>query len=512
MRIKTRLRINSAIAFVLMLVMVFFFVQFRQQAVQTDRNLDLVEEMRKIAFERMELRDEYLANQSERAKLLWEKKTERFRLLLEEVKGSFMKPADSRTIEGIGEAFQGTIPLFYRLAEISERESNAHRDQALFGEGQKRLMSQILLKVHVQMDQINALRESVKRASDSAHDNLHLLFIICVAAFVLVTIGNSIVLNNLLAKRVGALRKGTEIIGDGNLDYRIDVPGNDELSELARKSNDMAAKLRDSYTSMENLQREIAGRMRAEEDIQMLNRELEQRVRDRTAQLDNSNKELESFAYSVSHDLRAPLRGIDGWSLALIEDYGERLDERAHGYLRRVRAETQQMGRLIDDLLKLSRVTRAEMQKVQVNLTAMARGIADSLQEERPERRIEFIIQPELRADGDGPLLEIALTNLLDNAVKFTGKRALARIEFGETEADGGKAFFVRDNGVGFDMAYGQKLFGAFQRLHKSSEFPGTGIGLATVQRIIHRHGGRIWAEAKLDQGAVFYFTLKEVV
>jgi len=228
--------------------------------------------------------------------------------------------------------------------------------------------------------------------------------------------------------------------------------------------------------------------------------------------LNESNKELESFSYSVSHDLRAPLRSIDGWSLALLEDYGDKLDDQGRKYLDRVRTETQLMGRLISDLLNLSRITRIEPQSMPLDLTAIAHSLAARLQEEKSDRRIEFIIQPDLRADGDNNLINIALTNLFDNAVKFSGKRSKARIEFGEAEVDGIKAFFVRDNGVGFDMANADKLFGAFQRLHKSSEFPGTGIGLATVQRILHRHGGRIWANAKVDQGATFYFTLKEII
>lgn len=233
-----------------------------------------------------------------------------------------------------------------------------------------------------------------------------------------------------------------------------------------------------------------------------------QQLSERSLELEAANKELNAFAHSVSHDLRAPLRGIDGWSMALIEDYAGKLDSRAREYVDRIRSETQRMGRLIDDLLKLSRVTRTEMQRQPVDVSAMARSIAGRLSEANPSRQIEFAIDAGLTAIADGPLLEVALTNLLDNAVKFTGRLPRARIEVGRTEDQREPGFFVRDNGAGFDMAHADILFGAFQRLHKASEFPGTGIGLATVQRVILRHGGRVWAEAKPGEGATFYFTL----
>ncbi len=214
------------------------------------------------------------------------------------------------------------------------------------------------------------------------------------------------------------------------------------------------------------------------------------------------------FAYSVSHDLRAPLRSIDGFSQVLMEDYGAQLDEAGRDSLRRVRAATQRMGTLIDDLLKLARVTRAEMRTEVVDLGVMARDIAAELQRTTPERQVEFAIAQGLEARGDARLLRVALENLLGNSWKYTAKQPKPKIEFGSIEENGGRAFLVRDNGAGFDMQYADKLFGVFQRLHSVSEFEGTGVGLATVRRIIVRHGGRIWAEGAVDQGATFYFTL----
>lgn len=236
--------------------------------------------------------------------------------------------------------------------------------------------------------------------------------------------------------------------------------------------------------------------------------DLEDQVVLRTTQLAAANQELEAFSYSVSHDLRAPLRSIDGFSRALLDDYSAQLDEVGKDYLQRVRAATQRMGQLIDDMLKLSRVTRSEMNFETVNLSMLAQTVADELQQAQPERHVEFVCTPGMMVRGDAHLLKVALENLLGNAWKFTSKREQAHIEIGVTHQVGASVYFVRDNGAGFDMAYVGKLFAAFQRLHAMTEFPGTGIGLATVQRIIHRHGGRVWAEGEPDKGAKFYFTL----
>jgi PAS domain S-box-containing protein len=250
--------------------------------------------------------------------------------------------------------------------------------------------------------------------------------------------------------------------------------------------------------------RDVTDRRAAEARITSLNADLERRV----AELAAVNKELESFSYSVSHDLRAPLRSIDGFSQALLEEYGDVLTGDGQDYLRRVRAATQRMGDLIDDLLNLSRVTRREMRHEPIDLTALARLVVAQLQRAEPEREVEVTIQPDLVAWGDSHLVRLALENLLGNAWKFTSKQPAPRIELGATRMNGETVFHVRDNGVGFDMAYSFKLFGAFQRLHAATEFPGTGIGLATVQRVVARHGGRVWAEADIGKGATFYFTL----
>jgi two-component system sensor histidine kinase/response regulator len=224
--------------------------------------------------------------------------------------------------------------------------------------------------------------------------------------------------------------------------------------------------------------------------------------------LEQKNRELETFSYTVSHDLRAPLRRIESFAKALSETQADRLDDEGRRYLSRIRTSSQEMAQLIDDVLYLSRVTRAELRRQEVDLSALARAIIERLREAEPDRKMDVRIRPGLTTVGDGQLLRIALDNLLENAWKFSAREPEARIEFGVTHLPGEPAYFIRDNGAGFDMSYAGRLFTPFQRLHLSSEFPGTGVGLATVQRIIYRHGGRIWAEGGVGQGATFHFTL----
>jgi signal transduction histidine kinase len=281
----------------------------------------------------------------------------------------------------------------------------------------------------------------------------------------------SLALSRALLRSVRALSDGFERFGRGEFDEPIPVAGGDELADLARHANDMAASLK------------------------------------------VSKQELEAFSYSVAHDLRTPLRGANGLSRVLLEDYGDKLDKQGHEYLDRIVSATERMGQLIDALLSLSRVTRVELRRDAVDLGRMAEGIVKQLRVANPERQVEFVCEERVVAQADAALVRAALENLIGNAWKFTNGRPDARITLGverdgEGRDGGGSVYFVRDNGAGFDMAYSKRLFVPFQRLHTQAEFAGTGVGLATVQRIVHRHGGRLWAEAAVGKGATLRFTL----
>jgi PAS domain S-box-containing protein len=251
--------------------------------------------------------------------------------------------------------------------------------------------------------------------------------------------------------------------------------------------------------------RDISQRKQTEQQVNRLHEQLEQRA----AELEAANKELEAFSYSVSHDLRSPLQNIDGFSQVLLEDYADRLDNEGQEHLKHVRSSCQHMGEIIDALLALSKMMRTEMFRQKVDLSGLASQIADHLKATAPERAVEFVITKDLTADADPQLLGVVLENLLNNAWKFTSKQPRARIEVGSLlQSNGEQVFYVRDDGAGFDMVHAQNLFSPFKRLHKASDFQGTGIGLATVQRVIARHGGKIWASAAVDHGATFCFTL----
>lgn len=429
---------------------------------------------------------EYIVFRNERAKQQWQQRHDSLSRLL--AKDVFEAPNEQAILEEIRNQNRYLKETFSELVALDRESTRTTQEDALANEVEKRLVTQLMLiSEDSVIDATRLVKITAERIVESQRRMSWFLVILVALMGVVITANFATAMRQILTP-VKRLKLGVEAFARGELDFRTQITINNELGILSQAFDQMAARLSENMAALEN----------------------------KTALLQETNKELESFSYSVSHDLRSPLRGIDGWGLALIEDYGDQLDATAHTYVERIRFETQRMGHLIDDLLQLARVTRAEIKHESVDLSDLAQTVAQRLQKTQNRRQIEFLIQPGLVTQGDSRLLDIVLTNLIDNACKFSKPRLEARIEFGETiaeEPDSGtrrRVYFIRDNGVGFDMSHAQRLFGAFQRLHKASEFPGTGIGLATVQRAVHRHGGKIWADAILDHGATFYFSLSQ--
>ena len=348
---------------------------------------------------------------------------------------------------------------------------------------------------------------------DRVYDYLGIAAVVLIAAMLVALLMSSWMQNIVTRPILAIAQVAREVVGQRDYSRRAVKMSADEVGTMVDSFNDMLAEIdrrnRELEASNAKLAQEAEERSRAEREILRLNTELENRVRERTAQLETANRELESFSYSVSHDLRAPLRAIDGFGQALLDDFPEHLPGDAKRYLSRIRSSTQHLAQLIEDLLKLARVSRGPLERRAVDLGQIARQVAAELQQGEPGRAVEVSVWDGMRTEADAHLLRAALDNLIGNAWKFTSKSAKPHIEVGALKDRGRATFFVRDNGAGFDMAYADKLFGAFQRLHSATEYSGTGIGLATVQRIVHRHGGRIWAEAEIGKGAVFFFTLE---
>jgi len=498
MKIKNRLYMSAGISVILVVILFSLVMVTSDRMAEENRKHQLLMDVRGAIAELDIITYDYLLHHEERMEQQWHLIYNSLGEILDELAEEEREMITIRTdYAAIANSFSQITTNDNRIQKlIQEGAAQEEIDSATGLE--ERLVAQLLIASHSIFTDASTLAEEAHAEVTEAQNLTANLTLILMTILAITVTTSSLIVARSISKPLDKLTKGAEIIGTGDLEHKVGVKSKDELGQLAAAFNKMTASLKKITASRDELDREVTMRKRVEREIVKAN-----------AELAAVNKELEAFSYSVSHDLRAPLRSIDGFSQALIEDYPDRLDEQGKDYLQRVRSATQRMGVLIDDLLSLSRVTRSEMRRETVDLSALAQSIAEELQEAQPERQVDFVVTPGLTASGDALLLRLLVENLLSNAWKFTGYHPQARIEFGATQVDGKETFFVRDDGVGFDMTYADKLFGVFQRLHKQDEFPGTGVGLATVQRIAHRHGGQVWAEGKVEEGATFYFKLE---
>jgi signal transduction histidine kinase len=435
----------------------------RRQSVEI---VDALNSMRMVSFE-------YLLNRRDRARRQEQAAWQRLERLFQNpvpLEG----PAAS-TLASLRSQGEASHRLF------SEVEANAGTGTAV-DDVQRRFESQLSSRILIlQQNSLVQAEQLIDGAEERIDETQHRVASITALGLVVMAALTSItayIFRRDVLGPIARLEQATREVASGNWSFELDVGSSDELGDMARHFDAMTRALRDSFGLLQVSNRDLVA----------------------------LNKELESFSYSVSHDLRSPLRSMDGFSLALLEDYGDQLDDEARDSLQRIRAASQRMGRLIDELLGLARVTRAELRIQEVDLSAMAEEIASTLAKAEPARKVRWEIEKDILVRGDRELIAIALQNLRANAWKFTGKVEQGVIRVGRRREAGEEVCFVADNGAGFDMAYASRLFGAFQRLHHESDFPGTGVGLATVQRVMRRHGWSLGASAALGQGATFYF------
>lgn len=440
----------------------------RRQTTELARGLT---ELRLVTFE-------YILHRHERARQQEQEVSSRLQRLIAD--DTFVEPAQREVLDELRELNATTHRLFQELLANPERKTDEDRESIRRFEGQ--LSSQILILQQESVANAFRLTDFSTERINAAQQRVEKVILFGLGLIAMTTAGGAWLINRNVLAPISRLEQATREVATGNWNYKLDISSKDEIGDMSRNFDAMTHSLRISFAQIERSNHELAA----------------------------LNQEIEAFSYSVSHDLRGPLRSMDGFSLALLEDYGDKLDDEAKDSLQRIRAASQRMGRLIDELLGLSRVTRAELNLKAVNLSEIAREIADSLDQQQPPRAVKWDIEEGMTVHADKALIQIAMQNLMENAWKFTGKTDQPMVHIGSLKRDGKKECFVADNGVGFDMAYADRLFGAFQRLHHESEFSGTGIGLAIVQRIFRRHEGAIRVQAKPGLGATFFFSLKE--
>ena len=505
MKIKTTLLLLSVMFIILIVIIGFIMFQtFNQinKAVAEGNNAD---EIVKDVFELNIVTSEYLIHPEIRMNQQWWLKYNSLGILLKDIKRKERHPEHLLLLETIISDYKALSSIFLQLQDniaIRKKLIIQNKPQSEINvilAVKERLVVESLMwsqKIATIAFKLSAWNEQ-KIAQTQQKANLIILFsIIGIAVFSSYISFLSI---RSITRPINELIKGTEIIGKGNLKHKIDIKSKDEIGELATAFNKMTASLEVVTTSRDELNQEIAERKKAEEELEK-----------HTLKLEAANKELEAFSYTVSHDLRSPLRAIDGFSKILAEEYASTLDQEGQRLLKVISANVGKMGKLIDDILSLSRLGRKTMTFQTIDLNKLVKKIQEEIMVEGSDRTIHWQIKklPSIRADLT--LIQQVFTNLMTNAVKFTQTRKTAEIEIESKTDDGQLILYVKDNGVGFNMQYVDKIFEVFQRLHRDDEFEGTGVGLAIVRRIVQRHEGRIWAEAEVDKGATIFFTLPQ--
>lgn len=501
MKIRTRLQIVTVISSVLVVIIAILFYWSQQRLATANKAKNLADEIVSSVFERNTLRNDYFDSDNPLPKDQWYLKQNQLGNLLKSVPFDLVSISDGKIFDDIQKSLEDGSAIFQQILDNRERGEVGPGYQPQANEVEIKLVAQQLLTFLETIDHARKLQDASNQLIASTQRVaawISFSAIFSVALFVILIVWSLV---RIINKGIESLQQGATEIGTGNFHYLIPLTGDDELTRVAEAFNTMSGKLAESHAALEV---DIVARKRTADEIDGLNQDLNHTV----AQLQGANQELEAFAYAVSHDLRAPLRAMSGFSEALVEDFGDKLEAEARSYLDEIITGSRHMGQLIDGLLTLSRSTRGVLHHEVVDISALTHRIRNELEKNEPQRRMTWQVETGLNAGGDPLMLEVIMRNLLDNAWKYTTGLTEPTIAV-YAEQEGSERFFcVADNGAGFDMAHGEKLFQPFQRLHRQDEFPGIGIGLATAQRIVHRHGGIISATGSPHKGATFRFTL----
>jgi signal transduction histidine kinase len=494
--IKNRLVMNAGISVFFVVILFSLGLMTTWRIAEISKKHELVDHLRKGMADLNIVTYEYLLHHEQRMEQQWNLKYNSLAEILDETEEETFKLIRADFI-AIDDIFSQVTTNYKKRQKFIQKEASQRSIDAAT-EIEERLVAKMLITSHSIITSTSRIAEALHAEETKARKlaaNLTLILIIVLAITVTTS---SLLVARSISNPMNELIKGIEIIGEGNLKHKIDIKSKDEIGELTTAFNKMTANLKVITASRDELNQEISERKRVEEELEKY-----------TMELEAANKDLEAFSYSVSHDLRAPLRAIDSFSKILLEEYNEKLDKEGQRILKVITDNTQKMGKLIEDILTLSRLGRKAIKFQTVNINQVVQDIQKEIIADAPGRTINWQIKKLPSIKADLTLIRQVFINLLSNAVKFTSTRETAEIEISsKTDGDDETILYVEDNGVGFNMEYVDKIFEVFQRLHNTEEFRGTGVGLAIVKRIIQRHGGRVWAEAKKDKGAKIFISL----